>query len=337
MGDIRRMNFAALDLNLLRVFDALMATRSVTRAGERIGLSQPAVSSALGRLRHVTGDELFVRDGNSMAPTPQAEAMQAPVRDALRQIEEALAAVAGFDPATSSQSFMVIGSDYFSTLLMPGLIAAALAEAPGVTLQMTDCPSNAVFARLSDGAADLAVDRALETPDWIASKLLFRSYIVAVARRGDPALARAGVRPGERIPAELFCELPQAILSKDGSRAGSVDGALREQGMTRRIAATLPHFQAVALSAASGAVIGNLPVHFAHHVAARLDLDLYLPPFDPPVLDVRMYWHRRMERDRANIWLRGHAAATLQNQARQPVPETPRTDGLSWETPVSRS
>jgi DNA-binding transcriptional LysR family regulator len=335
MEAIRQMNFAALDLNLLRVFDALMATRSVTRAGEKIGLSQPAVSSALGRLRHVTGDELFVRDGNSMAPTPQAEAMQTPVRDALHQIEEALGAVAGFDPATAERSFMIIGSDYFSTLLMPGLIHGALAEAPGVTLQMTDCASSAAFARLSDGSADVAVDRALETPEWISSRLLFRSYIMAVAAKGDPTLTVSGVKPGDRIPAELFCRMPQAILSMDGGRTGSLDGVLRANGLTRRIAATLPHFQAVALSAASGAVIGNLPVHFARHAAERLPLDLYLPPFDPPVLDVRMYWHRRMERDRANIWLRNHVAATLRNQARQPAPNVPRTDGNSWESPVS--
>ncbi len=329
------MNFAALDLNLLRVFDALMAERSATRAGERIGLSQPAVSSALGRLRHVTGDELFVRDGNAMVPTPRAEEMHGPVREALGRIEEALAAVAGFDPATASQGFMVIGSDYFSTLLMPGLIAAALAEAPDVTLQMTDCPSGAVFQRLSDGAADLAVDRALETPDWIESELLFRSYLMAVVRRGDPTLAKHGVKPGDRIPAELYCALPQAILSMDGSRAGSMDAVLRENGLTRRIAATLPHFQAVALSAASGAVIGNLPVHFARHVAERLDLDLHLPPFDPPVLDVRMYWHRRKARDRASIWLRGHVATVLRNQTRQPAPKAPRTDGKSWDAPAA--
>ena len=82
------------------------------------------------------------------------------------------------------------------------------------------------------------------------------------------------MKPGERIPAELFCRMPQAILSMDGGRTGSLDAVLRENGLTRRIAATLPHFQAVALSAASGAVIGNLPVHFARHVAERLDLEL---------------------------------------------------------------
>src|SRR5687767_10398136 len=131
MGVIGPMNFAALDLNLLRVFDAMMMELNTTRAGERVGLSQPAVSSALGRLRGITGDDLFVRDGNRMVPTAQALALAEPIRAALRQMEDALSAIAGFHPATSTQTFKISGSDYFSTLLMPRLAAAVTPEAPG--------------------------------------------------------------------------------------------------------------------------------------------------------------------------------------------------------------
>src|SRR5690242_13715500 len=142
MRDIGAVNFASLDLNLLRVFDAMMLELSTVRAGERVGLSQPAVSSALGRLRQLLGDELFIRDGNRMVPTPRALQLKEPVRNALRQIEQALAAAATFDPATSQLSFVILGSDYFSTLLMPRLARQIVPEAPGVTVQMLDYPTS---------------------------------------------------------------------------------------------------------------------------------------------------------------------------------------------------
>jgi DNA-binding transcriptional LysR family regulator len=128
------MNFAALDLNLLCVFDAMMLELSTVRAGERVGLSQPAVSAALGRLRHIIGDELFVRDGNRMVATPRALQLSETVRASLRQIEEALANTASFEPASARQSFVLLGSDYFSTLLMPRLARQIVPEAPSVTV-----------------------------------------------------------------------------------------------------------------------------------------------------------------------------------------------------------
>jgi DNA-binding transcriptional LysR family regulator len=310
MPDIQAVNFSTLDLNLLRVFDAMMIELNTTRTGERVGLSQPAVSSALGRLRHVTGDELFVRDGNRMVPTPQALAMREPIRSALQQMEDALSAIAGFDPAISSQTFKISGSDYFSTLLMPRLAEAVTPEAPGVTLQMLDYAAGEVRDLLSEGTVDVAVDRALEMPDWICGRTLFQSYIVCVAAKDHPLLGKAGIRPGDRIPASTFCAIPQVMMSMDGSKTGTIDPVLRDHGLERRVTMTVPHFHAVALAAATG-LLGNLPVHFARHAARLLDLDLYLPPYDPPLLDVMLFWHRRLDRNAANAWLREHIARAL--------------------------
>lgn len=283
------MNFAAFDLNLLRVFDAMMMELSTTRAGQRVGLSQPAVSSALGRLRHATGDELFVRDGNRMVPTSRALAMSGPVRAALNRLEEVLQSTDAFDPARCDDTFRIIGSDYFSNLLMPALIARVNLLAPAMILQMLDEPSANVLTHLSEGRADLAVDRGLETPEWIGSRTLFRSYILCVAGRGNQQIRAAGIRPGERVPADLYCRMPQAILSMDGTIRGTVDVVLEARGLRRHIALTLPHFQAVAQAAASSELLANLPVHFAHHAARLLDLDIYLPPFDPPIIDVNLF------------------------------------------------
>lgn len=329
------MNFAAVDLNLLRVFDAMMMELSTVRTGERVGLSQPAVSAALGRLRHITGDELFVRDGNRMMPTPRALQLKEPVRTALRQIEEALSTAAGFDPATSRQTFTLLGSDYFSSLLMPRLATLIVPKAPSVTIQMLDFPSAEIARLLSEGRIDVAVGPEMEHPEWIGHEEAFRSYILCVARKDHPVLAAHGVKPGSRIPLETFCSIPQVMMSMDGSRTGTVDGALQEHGMKRIVAMTVPHFQAVALAAAASPLLGNLPVHFARHAAKLLDLDLYLPPFDPPKLAVCLYWHRRLDRDAAQIWLRRHIEEALDLDSRFPAPTVGRTDRLDWGLQIS--
>ncbi len=322
MGVIRLMNFAALDLNLLRVFDAMTIELNTTRTGERVGLSQPAVSSALGRLRHIVGDELFVREGNRMVPTERADMLREPIREALRRMEDALSAVARFDPASAAQTFRISGSDYFSSLLMPRLTAAVMPEAPGVTLQMVDHPSGDAVRLLGEGAIDLAVvpvegvrptlvDAGVEVPDWVCSRKLLESFVVSVVPKRHPVLERAGVRPGHRIPADVFCDIPQVLMSMDGSKVGTIDPVLAEHGLTRRIALTVPHFQGVALAIKESGLLGNLPVHFARAVAPALGLELYLPPHDPPVTDVMLFWHRRLDGNGANVWLRDHIARAL--------------------------
>jgi DNA-binding transcriptional LysR family regulator len=311
MGVISLMNFAALDLNLLRVFDAMSIELNTTRAGERVGLSQPAVSSALGRLRQIVGDELFVREGNRMVPTPRALMLCEPIREALRQMESALSTVARFDPATATRTFRISGSDYFSALLMPRLAASVMPEASGITLQMLDHPFNEAIRLLGEGALDMAVDASFVAPEWISTRVLFSSFIVSVAPRNHPLLAKAAVEPGHRIPPEVYCAIPQVFMSMDGGLTGTIDSALAERGLKRRVAMTVPHFQAVALAAAEACFLGNLPIHFARQVAPLLDLDLYLPPYDPPILDVVLFWHRREESNGANAWLRDHIARVL--------------------------
>lgn len=305
------MNFAALDLNLLRVFDAMMLEGSTVRAGDRVGLSQPAVSSAIGRLRYITGDALFVRDGARMVPTAKAQELRAPVHSALLQLEEALRNASSFDASTSDQTFRILGSDYFSSLLMPRLAVSVAETAPSVTLQMLDEPSSEIAAQLSEGRIDMAVGPSFPVPEWVAQKKLHDSYIVSVTRRNHPVMSANGLKPGDRIPSEIFCQVPQVVMSMDGARKGTIDGPLLEQGLVRRVAMTVPHFQAVALCVAESEMLGNLPIHFARLVARPQELDIYMPPYDPPVLDVCVFWHKRFDRDPANLWLRGHIEKAL--------------------------
>lgn len=305
------MNFATFDLNLLRVFMAMMVELSTVRAGERLRLSQPAVSSALRRLREATGDDLFVRDGNHMAPTPRALQLRGPIEEALRRMEEALNAVVGFDPAAATNDFVMAGSDYVSTLLLPRLVEATASEAPGVGLQLLDVRPSGLFAALSDGRVVIGIERLLDTPEWIGHARLHRSFAVCVARRRNSLLATSGVKPGARIPPHIYCAIPAVILSTDGSRAGSFGPALKQLGLKRDVRVTAPHFHAVAHIAAESDLLGSLPIHLARKLSGPLKLDLYLPPFEPPLTEMHLYWHRRFDGDPAHEWLRSLACRVL--------------------------
>lgn len=302
MGRIGAMNIAAFDLNLLRVFDALMRERSVTRAGERVGLSQPAVSAALGRLRAALGDQLFVRRGTEMVPTPRAEALGEPVRAALAQLEAALGGDDRFEPAASTRTYTLMGADFFSTLVMPRLFERVRAEAPGVRLRLVDSARGEVDRLLQEDVIDLALERPLSTPQWVSSERLFLSPFAVIAAAGDPALA--GLGPGEPVPLETFCALPHAIRSIDGSMSGLVDQALAEAGRTRDVVLALPHFQSVALAVARGGLLACVPRQFADAVAAELGLSIHVPPVSVPVPEIKMYWRRRHDRNPAHAWLR---------------------------------
>jgi DNA-binding transcriptional LysR family regulator len=296
------MNFAAFDLNLLRVFDALMRERSVTRAGEQIGLSQPAVSQALNRLRALLDDQLFVRRGTEMAPTPRAEDIAPTIRNALSLVEAALTGDRGFDPAEASRTFTLIGSDFFSTTVMPDLFARLAAEAPGVRLRLVDSAIGDVERLLQEDAVDLAVERPLTVADWVSREALFTSAFKVVAAKGNRALA--AVAPGSAIPLDLFCRLPQAIRSIDGSMSGWTDEALASVGRERRVVLALPQFFAVARTVARSGLVAAIPEEVADDVATDLELSVYEPPVATGLPEISMYWHSRHDRNPAHRWLR---------------------------------
>jgi DNA-binding transcriptional LysR family regulator len=305
------MNFAAFDLNLLRVFDALMRERSATRAGDMIGLSQPAVSNALNRLRHALDDELFVRRGNDMLPTPRAEAIADRVRDALAQLEAVVAGDARFDPATAQRIFTLFGADFFSMLFMPNFAARIAALAPGIALRLIDSAGGDVERLLRDNAIDIALERPLDMPDWVSRQVLFSAPFAVIAARRHAALQKAKIKPGAKLPLKLFCALPQALRSIDGGMSGNTDDALRKAGAQRRVVLTLPHFHAVALAVAGGSLIAVVPQQFAERVADDLGLAVYRPPVEIPAPEIRMYWHKRHDGHPAHRWLRGEILTAI--------------------------
>jgi len=313
------MNSNALDLNLIRVFDALYRERSVTRAGDRIGLSQPAVSAALNRLRHIFNDQLFVRHGNEMTPTPRAEELAGFAREALIEIERMLRHGSGLELAELERTFTLMGADFFSMLLMPHLAGRVAESAPKVRLRFLDSSRGDVAKLLLENAVDMALERPLDMPEWTSSMLLFRSPFALIASARNGAVQE--VAEGQVLPLDLFCALPHALRSIDGSLSGMVDDALAKLGLRRRVTLALPHFQGVGMAVSQGPYLAAVPIQFARVVKDTLGLRVFEPPISVPVPEVKLYWHSRHDGDAAHQWMRGQVLAAVKHLGFEQAPE----------------
>jgi len=278
-----------MDLNLIRVFDAVMQERSVTRAGEQVGLSQPAVSAALNRLRHEFNDQLFVRRGSDMVPTPKAEALAEPARAALAHIRRMFHSGQSFDPAELDRTFTLFGADFFSIHYMPDLARRIRAIAPNVRLRFLDSARGDLGRLLSEDAIDLALERPHTVADWVSSIQVFDIAFKVIAAANHAEIAKASVASGTRLPLDLFCQLSHAIRSVDGSMAGLTDASLKEIGRRRNVVLVLPHFQAVARAVAVSDLIAVVPDHAANAATRELPLTIYEAPFDISGGPARIY------------------------------------------------
>ena len=301
MGPIHAMNFAAFDLNLLRVFDALMRERSVSRAGEQIGLSQPAVSAALGRLRDLLGDRLFVRQGNDMCPTPRAETLAPGIRDALASLELLLGEGRQFDPKAQDRTFTLLGGDFFSTMVMPNLASRVAGQSGRIALRFLDSARGDVERLLKDDVIDVALERPLDVPEWIDTAHLFYSPFKIIVAKNNPAIG--GLPSDVPLPLDVFCDLPWAIRSIDGSTSGMVDEALATIGRRRRVILAVPHFYGLIHCVANGGLAAAVPQQMTDGPGAE-DLLVFDPPFSIPVPEIKLYWHQRHTRNPAHRWLR---------------------------------
>ena len=302
-------NLLGFDLNLLRVLDALLREGSTVRAGDRLGMSQPAVSSALGRLRHALGDPLFVRQGQRLVPTVFARNLESPLRDALAGLESLLRGPEGFDPAQAALDFRISGTDYFAMQLMPELARRIGAEAPGVRLQLVDLVPDNYVDTLDRYQVDVALIPKTSFPAWLDHEALFAEGFVVIARPGHPLLA--GLTPGEALPMDLFCAASHVLCSPEGKFHGQTDAALAREGRARRVAITVPVFEGVANIVAQSDHIALIPARLALAWQARGDLWLYWPPVEIKPPQLCMIWHRRMRSDPAHRWLRARIAEIL--------------------------
>ncbi len=290
------MNVHGLDLNLLRVFDAVLRDRSVTSAAKHLGLTQPAVSNALARLRAQFEDALFVRTPTGMDATPFARELSEPVRQALALLESALAHGPGFDPATSTRAFRFYMSDLGQIEFLPPLIERAQRVAPGVRLEAVALEVEDIGDALAAGTLDLAVGFLPGLGPPVRRQPLFRDPYVCLMRANHPAA-------GGRLTKKAFLEASHVLVSyKGGHRV--IEEALERAGLARKITLRVPHFTVVPMVLERSDLILILPSKVAR-VYERQGRFKFLPPPVPiPPADVAAHWHERFERDPGNRWLR---------------------------------
>lgn len=304
-------NISGFDLNLLRVLDALMREHSTIRASERLGLSQPAVSAALGRLRSALGDELFFRRGQGLEPTQFALSLEAPLIEIMDGIENLIQGPSTFNPATSKEAFRISGSDFFAELLMPQLAERLRVLAPAMRLHLVDLVPDSYVGTLERYEVDLALIPLTDLPDWAESMVVFRSGFSVIARTQHSRLVRAGVVPGDEVPIDLFCDLGHVLFSPEGNSKAMGDAALAKVGRERRVIMTMPSFSGVYRAVAGSDLIALLPSALAAHVAPTVGLDVYRAPMPLPVARIAMVWHRRYATSPAHLWLRQQIAELL--------------------------
>lgn len=305
------VNLSNFDLNLLRVLDALLRTNSTVRAARLVGLSQPAVSAALGRLRLALGDELFFRQGQGLAPTQFAKSLEAPLRNLLDEMETLLQGGASFDPTRSERNFKISGSDFFAEMLMPSLAERLQSAAPAMRVHLVDFVQDSYINTMEEHEIDFALLPRIALPDWAESRGMFRSGFSVIARKGHPRFEQAGVQPGAVVPIDLYCDLGHVLFSTQGNIKGMGDAALANIGQARRVVMTMPVFSGVYRAVAGSDLIALLPTAFARRIAPAANLEIYRHPMPIDITQIIMVWHRRHSASPAHIWLREEVAGLL--------------------------
>ena len=290
------MNVRDVDLNLLRVFDAVLRERGVTPAAVGLGLTQPAVSNALARLRALFGDPLFVRTPAGMDATPFARELGEPVRQALALLESALAHGPGFDPATSNRAFRFYMSDLGQIEFLPPLIERVQNVAPGLRLEAVALEVEDIGDALAAGTLDLAVGFLPGLGPPVRRKPLFRDPYVCLMRADHP-------RAGKPLTRKAFVEASHALVSYRGGHR-VIEEALERAGLARRIALRVPHFTVVPMVLERTDLILILPLRVARVYERRGEFKSLPPPVPIPPADVGVHWHERFDADPGNRWLR---------------------------------
>lgn len=293
------MNLAGIDLNLLVVLDALLREASVSRAALRVGLSQPATSHALRRLRDMLGDPLLVRVGARLEPTPRAQALRAPLDQALDQLR-GLFAADGFDPSRSERRFRLMMPDIAVELLLPRLLAAIAATAPRVRLDVAPWRGPAIMTAEFARNIDLVVCIGDAFKGFHRQRLYTDSDALAV-RKGHPAGTKL-----KRLDA--FLRARHIAVVGRGQREDLIDEWLHGRNIERTIAVTVPSYLEALHVAARSDLVAFVPRRLIAALARQLGLTAVAPPVDPGTDQQFMFYPTRAQVDPGSIWLRGRVA-----------------------------
>lgn len=294
---MNEIDVSRIDLNLFLVFDAIWHEGSLTRAGTKLHVTQPAVSHALARLREVCGDALFVKDGRQMQPTPRARAMAPLVREALAALRASMAPAREFDPALASRQFTIGMRSSQEPLALAALLPHLGAPAPGLTLALVRLERDRLEDDLRLGVLDAALDVRTAVSRHIGCMRVLSEPLVVLARAGHP-----GVAGGLTLEGYLQADHVQVSHRRHG--LGLEDTALSQLGVQRRILLRCQHDHAACEAVARSDLLLTLPRRHAELCNAAWGHQLLPVPCEMPSLDLYLYWDHRLDADPANQWLR---------------------------------
>ena len=294
---MHEINLAGVDLNLLVLFDALMAEGNVTRAAARVGLTQPAASHALKRLRALFKDPLFVRTPKGMAPTPLADQVADPIRSVLDQVRSVLTPVKVFDPTQTDRVFTIGLSDYAAFIILPSLLERLERRAPKVRLVVRTTSHISGLAMIEAGDVELIAGNFPHPPPHMSEDLLCLEDFVCAGRWDHPVLA-------ESLDVETYLNLRHLHVSLKGEPQGYIDDIIRSRGFQRNVVVTVGHFLVAPFLLASTDAVATEPRRILAPLGRLLNLKLVDPPIDIPPFQVTQIWHRRFDTDTGHQWLR---------------------------------
>ncbi|MYM35443.1 LysR family transcriptional regulator [Duganella sp. FT50W] len=300
------MHISKIDLNLFIVLEAIYTEGSITRASQKMNLTQPAISHALKRLRDLFDDPLFERQGNVMTPTPLARSIIEPVRRALRGLEVTLTGAARFDAASSERGFSLAMRDVLEANVLPPLMAGIAREAPLATLNTLQVSRKELASELAAGTLDAAIDVLLPLPNEVRRMQLAGDQTVVLVRRGHPLIKRG------KLPLETYLALEHVQTSSRRRGPGLEDVELSRQGLQRRIRLRCQHYFAACRVVSQTDLALTMPDRLARIVNQQFGNQILPLPLTMPSLDVYLYWHANVDNDPANTWLRARVAAAMQ-------------------------
>lgn len=288
-----------IDLHLLECFAALMRELNVSRAAERMGLSQSAMSEVLARLRERFDDPLLVRGRRGMQPTPRALALFAKVPELVDHLRALLEGEQTFEPARCQLRFRLVASDYGQLLMMPALVARLAQEAPQASVDVVPIHIRRVADALETGEVDIAIAYFVDPPPGLKRRLLLREAYVAIARRGHPNL-RGG------LSVATLAQLRHVSVAPSGLNffSDALDQAFSRLGLQRRVVVSSPHFLLAANLVAQSDLVLVLPDRAARALGSQLPIDIFELPMKLRPVQTAMYWHPRVHEQPAHHWLR---------------------------------
>lgn len=285
-----------LDTRLLQVFDEIYKTRSVSRAADQLGLGQPIVSIALGKLRRHFGDPLFVRTSTGMEPTPLGEELVRPIRDAIDALQVALGHRTTFDPGTARRTFHIAMTDISQIVLLPSLWARLHQVAPDVSVEVANLSPDTA-RMLEGGEMDLALGFMPQLDAGFYQQTLFAQHYVCLARMEHPRIQGG-------LSLEQFQAEEHAAVISSGTGHGYLDRELARQDIARKVVLRVPNFLGIAFVVEHTDLVVTIPTRLGELMSRHGRFHIYPTPFSIPGYQVKQFWHERFHHDPGNRWLR---------------------------------